>query len=325
VNASLLLKRHLDLEEREALSGMWNLTLNLEDEAAPRSITCHLDASGRLRTTSAVSTEVPGSWEAKAAPSDADFDGDAVELNFDKVSLKMHLGPLKLHGVGMRQDLRCSMISGWVVEGDHEPCCVGTFEMRLSLSAVDDMDALALRYRRRLDNKPAPPPRFRKAGFVGIWQLLLTMESDGLPKLVSLRLGPDGSFATASAEGDAAGKGVLRGRWGVWDNSMAALVGRKEAQRLHKGLGTPLGTHVWLHFLSGLGRLNQQETYSAHGRPVLTGFAQELRAKSAEGADADRVEGNVYFGGSSDREYYLAGRFTLVRDAGAEATRDAAA
>jgi hypothetical protein len=58
---------------------------------------------------------------------------------------------------------------------------------------------------------------------------------------------------------------------------------------------------------------------------VLTGFAQELRAKSAEGADADRVEGNIYFGGSSDREYYLAGRFTLVRDAGAEATRDAAA
>ena len=41
---------------------------------------------------------------------------------------------------------------------------------------------------------------------------------------------------------------------------------------------------------------------------------QELRAKSAEGADTDRVDGEVFFGSSQDRDYYLAGRFTLVRN-----------
>jgi hypothetical protein len=52
---------------------------------------------------------------------------------------------------------------------------------------------------------------------------------------------------------------------------------------------------------------------------MLTSFAQELRAKSAEGADADRVEGSIYYGTYSDRDYYLAGRFTLVRSTDTQA------
>jgi hypothetical protein len=212
--------------------------------------------------------------------------------------------------------LRCQWIKGYVVEGDHEPCCVGSFEMRLAMSAVEDMDALASRYRRRLEAKPAPPPRFRKAGFVDTWRMLLTLESDGGlpgPKLLSIRLRDDGVFESAAAplaEGPR-----LSGRWGIWDDSLVQVVGRKAAQRLHEEEGKiNKGTHVWLHFVRGLGMIGQNESFSAHGRPKLTSFAQELQSKGDEGADSDRVDGGIYYGSSSDREYYLAGRFTLIRD-----------
>jgi hypothetical protein len=98
----------------------------------------------------------------------------------------------------------------------------------------------------------------------------------------------------------------------------------REARKLQAGQGQALGTHLYLHFLSGLSSLGQQESFSAHGRPMLTSFAQELRAKSAEGADADRVEGSIYYGTYSDRDYYLAGRFTLVRSTDTQDNANAA-
>ena len=47
----------------------------------------------------------------------------------DIISVKLMLGVLQLEGKGTRKGLRCSTISGSVLEGRHDPCCVGSFRL----------------------------------------------------------------------------------------------------------------------------------------------------------------------------------------------------
>ena len=90
------------------------------------------------------------------------------------------------------------------------------------------------------------------------------------------------------------------------------------------------GTHVWLRVirdsctstLRGMGGLPVHESFSLYGKPVLSSLEAELSARSAEGSSADRVEGLAYFGTSADREYVVAGRFSLIRTLSEPETED---
>lgn len=78
------------------------------------------------------------------------------------------------------------------------------------------------------------------------------------------------------------------------------------------------GSHLWLRVIStlrGIGDLPVRESFSLWGRPVLGSVEAELSSRTEEGAArVDRCDGNVFFGTSSDREYVLAGSFTLMRN-----------
>ena len=308
-----------DEHEVKALSGLWSASLNLDDGI--KQFTLALDSSGSLTTTEA-SLSRGGAWERWEARAD----DEAVRFN-------LRLGPWLLDGVGHRPaggGLRCACVSGVVLEGSEDPCHVGSFEMTLSLPAADaELPALEARHRARLDAQPAPPPRFAQRQFCGSWRLLVAMdEADAcMPTTRTVQLLGDGTFSSElactwressdeSAASDA-GAAVLGGRWGVWDAST-----RESRQWGGPNQPDSLGTHLWLRVererctstLRGIGGLPVHEGFSMWGRPETATASAELKARSQTGGSSDLVSGNCYFGSSSDREWCIAGRFSIMRD-----------
>ena len=89
---------------------------------------------------------------------------------------------------GERSGLRCGAIQGRVLRGADEEY-MGRFELLPSLPAVEDAELPALqeRWLRRLDTKPAPPPRYALDGFAGRWRCLLALEGKP-PAVLTLSL-----------------------------------------------------------------------------------------------------------------------------------------
>ncbi|KAL1496321.1 hypothetical protein AB1Y20_016278 [Prymnesium parvum] len=296
----------LDSEELQALAGMWRCSLDLDD--GYRQLTCHLDVSGKLTS----SDEDLPAWNANWEASKASDEGG-------QLAVWLRLGALQLQGSGERTGgLRCSLFTGTVLEGDEEPVCVGSFEMELALPAVDQaaLPALEARHTARLNAKPAPPPRFVRASFIGMWRLLLSLDTaadEAAPcAFLTLNLQQAGGYRAGNFESEESPR--LGGTWGVYDRPPegSAVTGSVLQDR---------GTHVWLSVkrercettLRGLGGLPVQESFSLWGRPALEGFQAELAARTDGGGTSDRIDGVCYFGSSSDREYVVCGTFSLTR------------
>ena len=58
--------------------------------------------------------------------------------------------------------------------------------------------------------------------------------------------------------------------------------------------------------------------FSLWGKPTLGGgVTAQLDARSETGGETDSVSGFCYFGTSVDREWFVTGRFSLMRDSAA--------
>ena len=310
-----------------------------------KELTLALDSKGSVTSTDENMFR-RGAWERWEAKADAGEDASR------EVRFTLRLGPWLLDGKGTRPadgGLRCSVVRGSVLEGSDDPCCVGRFEMTLTLPEADtdtELPALEASHQARLDSRPGPPPRFSKGSFLGPWNLLLAMDGGGpededvdatnaaAPSLFAVRLGEDGTFASSSPPAgssavpqgdDAPPAAVLGGRWGVWDAS-------ETDKRLQRGPSTlsALGTHVWLRVerdrcsstLRGLAGLPVHEGFSLWGKPAVASAQAELQARSKSGGRSDLASGHCYFGTSADREWCMAGRFSLMRASPAEAVED---
>ena len=88
----------------------------------------------------------------------------------DIISVKLMLGVLQLEGKGTRKGLRCSTISGSVLEGRHDPCCVGSFRLGLVLPSSDSSSLKSLqdRHQARLNARKAPPLTFSRSGLASL-------------------------------------------------------------------------------------------------------------------------------------------------------------
>ena len=197
-----------------------------------------------------------------------------------------------------------------MLEGASEPVCVGSFEMSLAFPATESeaLGELDRRLRARLNARPAPPARFRRAGFVGRWRLLLEFE-DSPPAFFELHLDGDSSFHTE-------GSPQLAGTWGTptWLDGATHPAGH--------GATHPeaAGTHLWLKVerdkstesLRGIGGLPVRDSFSMYGRPALGAPEAELAARTREGGASDSVRGGIFWPGNS-RDSTLAGSFCVSR------------
>jgi len=226
----------LDYEELLALCGTWQAKLSLEDDEigmcgdaglgrrssgeGGRSLTCHLEvralAAGhrtKLHTTDeTVSDAINLRWEVLEIG--VPLGSRRQPAKSSRVEFRLVLGPWVLVGTGERTGLRCGVVQGRVLRGADEEY-MGSFELLPSLLAVEDAELPALeeRWQRRLDTRPAPPPRYPLDGFRGRWRCLLALE-DKPPQIFTLRLGvhwasslPRGRFRS---EG---GEQLIAGNW----------------------------------------------------------------------------------------------------------------
>ena len=307
VRALLAREEPLEAEELQALSGMWSTALELDDGA--RNLTCHLDATGKVFTTSEVGTygmargQRPR-WTARAASGS------------DRFRLKLQLGKWLLTGWGERNGLRCVTISGSVLEGAEDPDCCGRFTMALSMPAThnDDLPALERRHRRRLEARPAPPIRYSVRGIAGRWRLLVSLSGSAIPSIftVDLSAGGPGCFLGGSSWRSDSDPHI-GGTWGLWTEG-----DKENGPKTH-------GTDMWLRVsrdrsasnMRGIGGLPIREVFSMWGKPELDSPDAELCARAApDGLTADAVKlcnGNIIFGTAIDKEWCQGGRFTLIR------------
>ena len=298
------LQASLDAEEVRALAGLWRADLDLDD--AQRSLTCNLDVSGKCSFVVGDGAPIVGTvagaprWEAYTVLADK------------SVCMNLCVGPWVLQGCGERDGLRCSVVRGSVLEGaEDDQVCVGRFEMALSVpvASESELPALEARHLARLASRPAPPVRFSRASFVGRWRLLLTFQSES-PRMLEVELNSDArTFRSAGAP---AGTPALGGTWGLWDRSNP-----KEKSALAAS-----GTHFFLRVerdrsdatLRGIGDLPVFESFSLWGTPGLGSPEAELAARTqAGGTSSDQIDGSIYFGTSADREWVVAGAFSLIR------------
>ena len=313
--------------EYRALAGIWSTTLDLDDGL--QEATCHLDARGSLTTTVPIEFNTELRWDARSSSSSEDV-----------VRIQLSVGPFLLNGKGVREggSLRCRVLKGSVLEGTHDPCCVGSFEMKLKLPAADadELEKLERSHRQRLDAKPAPAIRFGRSNFVGRWRLLIAFEESESPSVFSIELGDDHKFASIPQENDEASAAVLGGSWGLWDASLGTgregNARRKRAAR-ERGMHI-LGTHLYLRVererctetLKGLANLPVREAFSLWGEPDLKeGMLSELDARTEKGGKSDLVTGRCYFGTSADSEWVQDGRYSLLREEEADAVVDTVA
>ena len=187
----------LDFEELQALSGTWSAHLDLEDDAAGRmqqslgqvdanGVRCmnlHLEARALelggghrtpLHTTDeTVSAAANLAWEASEVGTSPDARRRPTASS--RVEVRLVMGPWVLEGTGERAGLRCGALRGRVLRGADEEF-MGSFELLPSLPAVAEAELPALEedWHRRLDRRPAPPPRYPLATFRGRWRCLLT-------------------------------------------------------------------------------------------------------------------------------------------------------
>jgi hypothetical protein len=170
--------------------------------------------------------------------------------------------------------------------------------------------------------------------FVGRWRLLLAFDDVEMPKLFRVELLADHKFATVDVSADSADstdstdgangaptRPMLGGSWGLYDTSMTSDTQRKEAA---DGFGRcQLGTHFFMRVdrlrctstLRGLADTGIFEDFSLWGKPeVGTSPLAELAARSEAGGTSDELSGRIYFGVSLDREYFVCGRFSLLRE-----------
>ena len=290
--------RALDIEEVAALAGVWRADLDLDTGVQQSNL--HLDAAGRVHTTDDAqfnicrgTTWTSARWSASLASSEAE----------GVVAFTLQLGILCLEGRGVRNGLRCTTLSGSCLEGGDEPCCVGTFTLTLALPTTTDVSDLEKQHQARLMKRPAPPPTFRRSGFVGRWRLLLSMDSnqaggDAPPAYFALLLHEDRSF---SSEG---GPHTLAGTWGVWGQGSFVQ---------------PQGTSLWLKVnrdrcsetFRGLADLPLRESFSLWGKPLTESLEAEIQARTPHGGTVDRVDGRLCCG-EVERVYF--GMFSLMRD-----------
>lgn len=202
--AQMVLPEKLPFEEEElqALAGVWRVSMDLDEGL--KELSCQLTASGRVRTTDE-SIEAHhgggdgGRWWAESTKSATRAWGTSIYLT-------IRLGDWTLLATGERSGLRCCKLVGHVLEGQDDPCCVGTFAMALALPEVSDgptLDALDARFKQRLDARPAPPARFSRDAFAGRWRMLIDLDG-ATPKTYGVTLTGDGSFRTDSAAGEPA-------------------------------------------------------------------------------------------------------------------------
>ena len=300
----------LEQEQVYALTGVWKATIHLDDSDQTLQFDIHLMNQHRLVTRNGYKHKETHSWDASLTKE-------------DQMTLKLHIDDWTLIGKEAKLEanaLRCNRITGTVLEGLRDPCCVGRFELCLALPSICEEDLPALQRQReaRADARPAPPLLFARDSFLGTWQFFLALE-DCNPALFSLEIKDDRSFRTVATESE--GKGdYLGGTWGVW--------WAKESKRMSSV--EPKGTHLWLRIerdrssssLSGIGGLPVRESFQAWGRPVIGSPTAELAARGGASGllpstAALRVQGNAYFGMGSDREWVQAGTFLLIRDADA--------
>ena len=165
---------HLTIEEYEALSGVWRTDLELDDGDA--TISLHLATpkslgAGKVHTMLKLPFNIlpaggrqSASWSIHPTAQD------------DQLGISLQLGTLQLEGRGERRGLRCSAFAGTVFEGGDDPCAVGNFAMQLALPIQSDLGPLEQRYHERIASRPAPPIAYTRAGFVGRWRLLISVD-----------------------------------------------------------------------------------------------------------------------------------------------------
>lgn len=287
----------LETEELEALAGVWSTTLDLDDGA--RRVSLHLDKNGHVNTADASlpfnichgETSTSATWTASAVPES------------DKFKIKLQLGVLYLEGKGKRKGLRCSTMRGSVLEGGSEPCCVGGFEMRMSLPTTSDVTKLQERHQARIDARPAPPLSFARSSFVGRWRLLLAIDDDGPPAYFTIRMDADRTFTSEGSEQ------TIAGYWGMYARDSHSASGWSAIQ--------PNGSSLWLKVLRdrssetlrGLADLPVRNDFNLWGKPSVDSIEGELAARAGEGT-SDRVDGRLWVG-AVERAYF--GRFSLLR------------
>lgn len=291
----------LDEFERRAMAGMWATTLDLDDGV--QHMTCHLGEDGQVSSTMQNHSPKPWHrWEAKV-------------VNGEKVlKFKLYLGDLALEGKGVREgnSLRCASVSGSVIEGIDDPVYVGDFRMELAMPAADASEEKALRksHKAKVDARPAPPPKYAVSAFFGRWRLLVALETTRASPTVdlhSIEFTADRKFR--SVPGAATARGVLAGRWGVYDKTLSRKLNQAPSPNQR-------GTHMWMRvdreMCSGL---ELRESFSMWGKPTLNSPMAELAARSEEGSlTADTVDGAVFYGASMDKEWAMEGRFSLVKE-----------
>lgn len=313
----------LEDEELQALAGVWRASLDLDDGL--HELSCQLTADGRVHTTDPALENHPGHggggrWRAKALarPGSHGARSETIEVS-------IRIADWTLLATGVRDGLRCGQLKGTVLEGQDDPCCVGSFAMALALPEVDDgasLAALEAKLKARLDARPAPPARFARGAFSGGWRMLIDFDG-GTPVTYAVHLHEDGTFATREVPG-------LGGHWGVW--------GKGLAKGISEWAVLPEGTHLWMRVerdrststLAGMGGLKGvHESFSLWTKPELDSLHAELAARAggyAVGAARGRgskaphalvphVTGSAFFGAALN-EYYRAGRCSMMRDDG---------
>ena len=338
----------LDFEELQALSGTWSAHLDLEDDEGlgvtdadgVRCLTLHLEVRALelggghrtpLHTTDdTVGTALNLAWEATEVGSSPDVRRQPTASS--RVEVRMVMGSWVLEGTGERVGLRCGALRGRVLRGADEDF-MGNFELLPSLPAVAEAELPALEedWLRRLDTRPAPPPRYPLAGFGGRWRCLLAL--DGLPPAIftlQLRVAKVSTMRVGKFRSEGGTK-LIAGGWGVYDAYLRSVSGRASKTDTAPKLA---GTHLWLRVdrdqstatLAGIGGLPVRESFSMWGQPMLDTMEAELASRVALAASApaapvamvQRVDGFAYFGATSDLEHAVAGRFSLNRAEGEE-------
>ena len=154
---------------------------------------------------------------------------------------------------------------------------MGSFELLPSLLAVAEAELPALEqdWVRRLDMRPAAPPRYPLTAFEGRWRCLIAL--DGLaPAIVTLKLGVAkvstlrlGKFRSeVGLDG-----GYIAGSWGVYDAYLRSVSGRASKTDTAPKRA---GTHLWIRVdrdkstatLTGMGGPPVRESFSMWGRPL---------------------------------------------------------
>lgn len=289
--------RALDEFEQRAFAGIWSVKLDLDDGAQEWRI--YLNPSGGKAVAvggeACMSDTRHSYWEAKV-----NDDGE--------IRMKLHFGFLVLQGKGRieRNSIRCTMLSGWVLEGTDEPDCVGSFSMGLPFPDVRgaELRQLYKDHKEREDSRLSGLSRFRLNGFLGQWQLTVTIDSH--PTLFKVELGEDGKF-TSVGVGDNL---RLAGSWGLYDSTSPD----NDVSTTGGKYGPKLGTDLWLHVQRErcVGLPGMTQSFSMLGKPMLNSMESALLAKTGD-APVDAIDGLCYLPGVCDRFRYVSGRFMLQR------------